>query len=294
MIYYEHLKPAEIDLTESIKNHSGDKTFAYKQVEGKDINMSMYFPKDYNPKNKYPVFVLVHGGGWASHKIFEDQTEWSGDYLGFLARYYSNKGFVSVSIDYRLMQEDGQKSGYELIDLYEDCDEAVKYLVNNSERFGLDFENSVLLGESAGGYLAGALANLTYKGATVFKKAILVNAILDMYDSHWNKRLKENSEHVMLKGKSRLEITNFMSVIHNISNSSPKTLLLHGADDTVVRTYHSHYYNDEMEFYKKEVELHYIEKTSHAFLLAEYMLDKDIPLDATSLAIEIINKWLNV
>lgn len=294
MIYYHDLKEPTIDLTDAIKNHSGDETFAYKQVEGKNINMALYFPKDYNPNNKYPVFVFVHGGGWAGRQIFADQTDWSGDHLGFLARYYANKGFVSVGIDYRMMQEDGQKDGYELIDLYEDCDDAVKYLVANKEKWGLDFDRSVVLGESAGGYLAGALANLSYRGKTVFKKAILVNAILDMFDSHWTCRLKFDSNRAELKGKSKPEIAQFMSVVHNISGDTPKTLLLHGIEDSVVRPYHSHYYHDEMDLHGNKADLHYIYKTNHAFLLAEYMLEKDDSLSAANVAIEIINEWLNV
>ena len=75
--------------------HSGDITEKYKSVDNIPLNVSLYFPKAFSPKCKYKTLLLIHGGSWETHKIFEDQNGiWQGDYLGFLARYYADKGFV--------------------------------------------------------------------------------------------------------------------------------------------------------------------------------------------------------
>ncbi len=54
---------------------------------------------------------MEDGGGWTSRTVFEDQRAWAGDHLGYLARYYADKGYISVSIDYRLMRENGEADG---------------------------------------------------------------------------------------------------------------------------------------------------------------------------------------
>lgn len=292
MVYYHHLTEREIAVLDCMKVHSGDETVAYKMVDKKPVYLSLYYPKDYSAELKYPVFVFVHGGGFAGHKVFPEQSYWAGDHLGFLARYYANKGFVSVSIDYRLMQENGQKEGYQLIDLYEDCMDAIAYLKENETRYGLDFEHSVLLGESAGGCLAAALGTLCYRENPVFQKMILVNAITDLFDSRWNQRVPGVSTHPLLQGKSKQEITYLLSPVHQISENTPETLLLHGLDDTVVHLRHSQSFYDEMCLHQKEAKLHLISDTDHAFLLAEYMKEKGKSLSAAAIAIEIIDQWL--
>lgn len=294
MVFYHNIADNYLNLDNAISNHSGDEIVTYKSFDGKKLNLAFYYPENYDKNNKYPVFVFVHGGGWAGRAVFADQNDWAGDHLGFLARYYANKGYVSVSIDYRLMQNEGQQAGYELIDLYDDCCDAVKFLIQNADNYGLDFENSVLLGESAGGYLAGALATMFCKEKPVFKKAILVNAILNMLDSHWRQRIAKNSEHPALKGKSAEYAAEFMSPVLNITENTPEILLVHGTSDYVVRPYHSYYFHDEMYLHKKTAEQHMINGGEHAFLLAEYLLGKNEPIAVTKTAIEIIDKWLNV
>ncbi len=282
----------EIDLTDCIRNHSGDETVAYKTVEGKPLYVSLYYPDGYNPKEKYPVFVFVHGGGWAGRRIFADQEDWAGDHLGFLARYYARQGYVSVSIDYRLMQDNGQKDGSMLMDLYEDCVDALVYLKENERKYGLDFERSVLLGESAGGYMAAALITLPYLAHPMPQKAILVNAITDLLDSRWYQRVPEESHRPVLQGKSKVEIAHGLSPVYQISDGTPKTLLLHGTEDSVVYPGHSRSFYDEMCLHGREAELHLISDTDHAFLLAEYQLEKGKSLSAAAMAIEMIDCWL--
>ncbi len=292
MVYYHHLTEKEIDITNCIKNHSGDETVAYKTVDGKPICLSLYYPPGYDTKEKYPVFVFVHGGGWAGRRIFSDQEHWAGDHLGFLARYYAGKGYVSVSIDYRLMQENGQKDGSGLMDLYEDCVDALVYLKEHESCYGLDFERSVLLGESAGGYLAAALITLPYLAHPMFQRAILVNPITDLLDSQWYQRVPKESDHPVLRGRSKVEIAHGLSPVYHISDGTPETLLLHGIRDSVVRPRHARSFYDEMCLHKREAQLHWISDTDHAFLLAEYQMEKGNSLSAAAMAIEIMDCWL--
>lgn len=70
------LQDTEIDFSNCIQNHSGDETVFYKEVEGVKLPLSFYYPPNYHADKRYPVFVFIHGGGWNSHKIFQEQHGW--------------------------------------------------------------------------------------------------------------------------------------------------------------------------------------------------------------------------
>ena len=96
----------------------------------------------------------------------------------------------------------------------------------------------------------------------------------------------------MLMGQSRLEMAYLLSPTYHISNLTPQVLLLHGTADTVVRLRHSQSFYDEMCLHKRDAQLHLISDTEHAFLLAEYQLEKGKSLSAAAIAVEIIDNWL--
>ena len=294
MVEYKDLVVEDIDLSDCEKRHSADKVIIYKTVGEEKVGLGLYYPKNYDKNNTYKLFVMVHGGGWQSHKIFEDQENWAGDHLGYLARYYAEKGFFVASIDYRLMRECGQPENYQIIDLYDDCFEAVEYLKSISKEYGFTFDNSIVLGESAGGYLAAALATFRFKGEPSFSKAILVNAITDFNDSNWYVRLPKKSNHPRIKDMSLDERCAFLSPVRNIDETTCKTLLIHGACDSCVYPRNSQSFYDEMHHYKRECDLVWIKDTNHAFLLDEYYKAAGLSLKACYVGINTINEWLNV
>lgn len=292
MILYHPLSTRHLELSSCICRHSGDLTVPYKYVDGSPLTLSIYFPPEHQTGKRYPLFVFVHGGGWTNRRIFPDQSHWAGDYLGFLARYYAEKGYICVSIDYRTLGSGKDASPYELIDLYEDCADAVTYLKTREAEFGLDFTHSIVLGESAGGHLAGALATFSYRDQPQFQKAILVNPITDLLDSRWMQFLPSESTHPVLQGKSKAEQALFLSPAHQIGSHTPETLLIHGTADTVVRPMHAQSFYDEMCRHNRKAQLHWIADTNHAFLLAEYMQESQLSLDAAAIAMEIIDAFL--
>lgn len=90
----------QTELASCIMRHSADKTVCYKTVAGEPLSLALFLPKGEPP---FRTLLLIHGGGWRSRKIFEDQSCWQGDYLGFLARYFADRGWLCACIDYRLM-----------------------------------------------------------------------------------------------------------------------------------------------------------------------------------------------
>ena len=292
MIRHMELPCTAMDFSHDIICHSGDRNVAYKEVNGQELLLSLFEPPEYGAERLYPLLVLVHGGGWQGRKVFPDQPDWAGDYLGFLARHYAERGWICACIDYRLMRENGQAAGYELIDLYEDCADAVAWLKSHAAELRIDLTRTAVLGESAGGYLAAALITLPMGDPAFFKSAILVNAITDLSDPRWGARIAACSAHPLLKEKSKAEKIALLSPTSHITAQTCPTLLLHGEQDGVVFPFHSLKFYNLLSACGVKTELDFIANTSHAFLLAEYMQEHHTPLYAASVAVAQIDAWL--
>ena len=92
-----------------------------------------------------PLFVLIHGGGFAFNDAQSRQAQ-------FMYRYFRDHGFACASVDYRLSTEAAYPAAT--------CDvkAAVRFLCHNAAEYGINAEHIAVWGESAGGYLASMVA----------------------------------------------------------------------------------------------------------------------------------------
>lgn len=100
--------------------------------------IDLYVPE---AADKPPLFVLIHGGGFAFNDAQSRQAQ-------FMYRYFRDHGFACASVNYRLSVEAAYPAAA--------CDvkAAVRFLCRNAETYGFDPERIAIWGESAGGYLA--------------------------------------------------------------------------------------------------------------------------------------------
>lgn len=120
-----------------------------------DLNLSIAKPVDHgytNAVNKYPAVVFVHGGGWRSGSRLQLQQQ---------LREFAAKGFVSISVDYRLTNvkseyesDSGRGVLYPWPAQIEDVSCAISWLKSNSEAYNIDTDSIGVIGESAGGHIA--------------------------------------------------------------------------------------------------------------------------------------------
>lgn len=283
------LHPISLDFTSQISRHSADKTVTYKTVAGEDIHLCYFYPSP-APTDATPTVVLVHGGGWASRKIFPDQSNlWQGDYLGYLARYYADHGYVCACIDYRLSREEGQCLNYQLIDCYDDCVDAMDYILEHATENCIDTGHVHILGESAGGHLAGMLACLYHNGEFRFRSAFLFNGVLDLAECPvWSKRVPETTEHPVLKNLSLRRRSEYLSPVHQAHKQMCPVVLVHGQSDTTVGPFHSENMYSRLQMLGVPCDLHILEETNHAFLLAEYTKNHL----ANQLGVSILNSYI--
>ena len=248
MIFHETPKHTGLDLSQSIQGHTADEVLTYKTVSGQPLLLACFYPPDYRTERRYPAIAMIHGGGWSSRKIFDGQSGWSGDYLGFLARLFAMCGFLALSVDYRLLPDAS------LADMIEDCRDAVAYIKHRFATETLD-----MLGESAGGYLAAAVDMFSEKPQ--FRRVILANPITDLTLDHWGEFTSEGADKAALS-----------PALHVGVQCSP-ALLIHGESDTTVSPEHSLRYHEAMQKAGVPCDLLLLKDTTHAFLLAEYYRD---------------------
>ena len=107
------------------------------------LSLDIYTPASYGA---YPVIVMVHGGSWRSGD--KDTSEVSGT----KSQFFTNNGFVFVSINYRLSP----------VVIYpeqvEDVAAALAWVYQHISGYGGDPGQLYVMGHSAGGQLAALVA----------------------------------------------------------------------------------------------------------------------------------------
>lgn len=103
--------------------------------------LDVYRPKE--ESGKLPVIVSVHGGGWVygSKEVYQ-----------FYCMGLARRGFAVVNFSYRLAPENKYPAPLE------DTNNVIAWMYENQEKYLLDMENVFMVGDSAGGHLAGLYA----------------------------------------------------------------------------------------------------------------------------------------
>ena len=96
-----------------------------------------------------PLVVWVHGGGWHEG----DKT----DHIADKVRLFNDAGYVLASINYRLTNIDIEPPAPQYPVHDQDAADAVAWLVDHADEFGVDPQRIALLGHSAGGGIVAAI-----------------------------------------------------------------------------------------------------------------------------------------
>ncbi len=105
--------------------------------------LNIYRPR--GAEGKLPVIMDIHGGGW-----YYGDKELNSYYCRSLVVH----GFAVVDISYRLIPET------DIFGQVQDVFAAMKFVADNAESYGLDTDAFFIAGDSAGGHLAGLVANI--------------------------------------------------------------------------------------------------------------------------------------
>jgi len=115
--------------------------------------LDVYSPSGDKLKNR-PVIMWIHGGGF---RLGNDKSQ---SYIVRMASEFAKRGYVCLSINYRLRNNPKDNPHGTMTDALADAMAALNWLRNNDEKLGIDKNKIIIGGGSAGGKLA---TNLCYK-----------------------------------------------------------------------------------------------------------------------------------
>lgn len=227
----------------------------------------------------FPTILAIHGGAFRAR---------SKAMYGRIGRYFAERGYAFVPINYRLLPN------YRYPAQVEDSFCALAWLHENHEEYGFDPSRVVVLGGSAGGYLTSMLATADnpdiflqscpheYPDQAAVRAAVVFYGFYDFVDledypagevgrfaDFWG------AEHEELS----LEQLEEMSPIKQIDGSEPPIILLHGTADNVIPSVMSERFADALSQAGVDVELVLMPDVGHAFELK--------PLDGEELTVAI-------
>ncbi|MCW3120251.1 MAG: alpha/beta hydrolase [Chitinophagaceae bacterium] len=153
--------------------------------------LDIYLPAGENAKR--PLVVWIHGGAWMLNDKYADMGYMKNTVKGFI-----DNGYALASIDYRYSTEAVFPAQAQ------DCNQALEYLYQHAEQYGIDREKIAVIGFSAGGHLASLLALSNNNAVKEFYPSgreihFKIKCVLDFYGP---------SDFIMLAGSPDTSINN--------------------------------------------------------------------------------------
>ena len=123
------------------------KRFTYKEVDGKPLEMEIYFPEDWDPgKRTYPGIILFHGGGWGNGSLAAFQYQ---------CQYFASRGLVAATSNYTLVKsKDYTGEGSRKRICITDAKSVIRWMKSQAKELGLDPDRLIAGGGSAGGHVS--------------------------------------------------------------------------------------------------------------------------------------------
>lgn len=199
-----------------------------------------------------PCVVWIHGGAWLEGDRRYPPGNWGQDDSWF--RLLTGSGLAVATIDYRLSGEAHHPAQLA------DAQAAIRFLRHRADVLGIDPNRIGVCGESAGGHLAALVAltgdhPLTPTDRSVVGPSSAVAAAVPMYpvtdllafgpdgpDGAGDEVWAGPSPEDLLLGQRAHDVPDAAtaaSPISHVHGGAPPMLLLHGAEDTLVRPGHS-------------------------------------------------------
>lgn len=212
----------------------GYRTHNYQVVPAGDPPLTLDY---YTGKPNAPLVVIVHGGGWSNGNSQQ---------LPDLNYLLVKKGYNVASVNYSLIPRKiwpTQKNNVEA---------AILWMRANKDTLKFDPNKIILLGRSAGGQIAGVVANqrhdlgivglISYYAPTDLDFGYEVADEHDIIDSRELIRQLHGGE-----PSQKPEIFQDTSILKAVSGESPPTLIIHGRSDILVWYKHSERWDRALE-----------------------------------------------
>ena len=204
----------------------------YLVADNWESKLDVYRPRQ--ATSPTPTVIYIHGGGWVGgNKNVRP--------LYFLP--YLEMGWAVVNVAYRLARVSLAPGAVE------DCRCALRWVIENADRYNFDTDKIVLTGRSAGGHLslitgmlpASSSLDRRCLGEDNLKAAAIVNwfGITDVDDLLEGKNMQSYAVTWLGSQGDRHEIAKRVSPLNYVRPGLPPVLTIHGDADTVVPYEHA-------------------------------------------------------
>ena len=230
----------------------------YKKVGDVELQLRVFLPEGWKPEDRRPCFLAIHGGGWVAG---------TPTIMYCVTDYLARRGWVAVSMQYRFHHRDG---GTTVFDSVDDARSAMRYLRTHANELGIDPQQIVAGGRSAGGHLAAATALFPEldgrQAATdvscVPNALVLFSPVIDTSAEGYGKELI---------GERWREI----SPVHHVRPGLPPTIVFHGKRDATTPFAGAKAFVQQMQRVGNRCELVASDRGSHSYMMrTEQLFDE--------------------
>lgn len=237
----------------------------YGKADGQDLLLDVYRPGTKSAALR-PVVIIVHGGAWSAG----DKSE-----AVELATALAKMGYVAFSVNYRLVNETGNRWPAQL----DDTQRAVRWVRANAAKYNVDPNRIGMMGGSAGAHIVACLGTMDTRdnsdpelAAYSSRPACVVMMVgpTDLTDD-FGPKVKQgewtNEQVKILLGgtpKELPELAKIASPLFYVDAKSAPTLIFQGRTDEIVPLDHGERFDEALKKAGVESKL-IIHKGGHGF-----------------------------
>ena len=245
--------------TEEFNGRKNHLIKTYKTVDNYSLEIHLFLPENVNQQKKRPVIVYFSGGSWS-----EGKPDWN----FYACQSYAEKGWVGVTVEYRLADRHGTLP----FEAVMDAKSAIRWLRENANEFNIDPDRIIASGNSAGGHLvlATALVNNWNEKTDNLKFNCVPNVLLvnsGVYD------LTEENSWIRAGLRRRNQDENLVNEIspnYLAPRKLPPTLIIHGTNDRNVAFSTAEEFVDKMKIQGNDIVFNPLEGAGHFIWWGQY------------------------
>lgn len=195
----------------------------YAQAKGVSLKLDLYRPSA-RPSAPMPLVIWVHGGGWRN-----------GSKANCPAAWLAAKGYAVASLDFRLLPEHPWPAQIE------DPVAALRWLRQESGKYGYDASRSAAMGGSSGGHVVALWGTLTLPAEDKVKAVVDLYGPTDLLTMPPNVLSEKRTRADLAKANGALLLGGIVmdqpdkakavSALHQVSKDDVPFLILHGTAD---------------------------------------------------------------
>ncbi len=224
-----------------------DEQVVYKTAGTTELKLHVFNPENHSPSDRRPAIVFFFGGGWVggSPTQFHPQCE-----------YLAARGMVAMSAEYRVESVHGTTPR----ECVQDGKSAIRWIRAHAGELGIDPDQVVAGGGSAGGQIAaaaGTVSGFEEEGEDLSISScpdalVLFNPVYDNGPTGWGYDTVQ-------------EYWEGFSPMHNINTGTPPTVVMLGTEDALIPVETAQEYKSRMELLGLRNDLYLYEGQGHGF-----------------------------